>query len=761
MPLFRNNSVNVNPWMVAAAGVVAAVMAPVLFGYAPLSGDPEQMYQPIKAELARALANGRLPFWSDRFGLGVPLVAESHAAAFYPLNSLFYRFLEVGTAYRLSLWLHSVAIAVATFAYARTIGFASAGSALAAVGFALCGFQAVHIVHEPFYHAVPYLPLCLILADRYAATGRIGWLAGLALAWGCQVTLGHFQIPMWTAGLVLLAGGWRVMGLGGGLRWRLLGPAMGLIWGAAIAWVQLRLTWELVGVAGFDRPPAFLSIYSLPPRQWAQLALPAVYLGRPVAPEEFWAGQGTTPGEACVYIGVIPLILAVVGLVAAPRDRALRPWLLVAGLTLALATMPGWWPDAFYYVLKIPGLGWFRAPARYTLLTSLGLILLAARGLDLGRSTGSRRFWIALMLALAVGGLAVFASIGLIGDAEYRAALGAGTITARFGLTGLTWALALATIAAWRLGRLGTWAPLALASLELVVLFLVGPIWWYREIPLPDSSPVLKRLAGEPNVALVGGRLLNVPVRAGLTAAFPALGITPPPPNYLLESATRPPGENSDIERHWLRRFGVSHGVWGQNDDTRGTKVLAVIDDPVLDQMMAGMPKLHAKGPWKLVHDPRAFPSAWVARRVHEARVWGQLYSELSIADAPDDAWFLAEDRVPKPPGPVANIATVRSWDGRTAEVDHDGSCVLILRRVYYPGWTYRIDGGPWQPVRKVDGGLQGILLSGSGTSRVETVYHPTGLRAAAVVSIVATLGALVVLVAGGSRSFLIRRRTR
>ena len=58
---------------------------------------------------------------------------------------------------------------------------------------------------------MPYLPLCLLLADRYATTGRLAWLAGLALAWGTQLTLGHFQIQMWTAGLVLLAGGWRAL----------------------------------------------------------------------------------------------------------------------------------------------------------------------------------------------------------------------------------------------------------------------------------------------------------------------------------------------------------------------------------------------------------------------------------------------------------------------------------------------------------------------------------------------------------------------
>ena len=40
------------------------------------------------------------------FGLGVPLAAESHVAAFYPPNWLFYRLWDVATAYRLTMWLH-------------------------------------------------------------------------------------------------------------------------------------------------------------------------------------------------------------------------------------------------------------------------------------------------------------------------------------------------------------------------------------------------------------------------------------------------------------------------------------------------------------------------------------------------------------------------------------------------------------------------------------------------------------------------------
>ena len=97
------------------ACIVGMVLSLTLAGLTPLGGDPELMYQPIKRELSRALTAGRLPFWSDRIGLGVPLAAESHVAAFYPPNWLFYRFCDVATAYRLMIWLHLLALAAATF----------------------------------------------------------------------------------------------------------------------------------------------------------------------------------------------------------------------------------------------------------------------------------------------------------------------------------------------------------------------------------------------------------------------------------------------------------------------------------------------------------------------------------------------------------------------------------------------------------------------------------------------------------------------
>src|SRR5437879_3087900 len=134
--------------LLAAVGVVGLTLGGLLVGYEPVGGDPDCMYRPIKMELARALRAGGLPFWSGRFGIGTPLVAESHVAAFYPPNWVIYRALSAPAGYRLALWLHFVAVVVTTYLYGRALGLSPWGGSLAGLAFALCGFQTSHVSHE-------------------------------------------------------------------------------------------------------------------------------------------------------------------------------------------------------------------------------------------------------------------------------------------------------------------------------------------------------------------------------------------------------------------------------------------------------------------------------------------------------------------------------------------------------------------------------------------------------------------------------------
>lgn len=760
--------------------VVGVLLCPLFAGIEPIGGDPDLMYRPIKRELVRSLREGTLPFWSDRFGLGVPLAAESHVAAFYPPNWVLYGLLDVPAAYRLSLWLHYVALAATTYACARVLGQSRPASSLVAIGFSLCGFQAIHAAHEPFYTLMPYLPLCLLLAERFLDSGRLVWAGCLALAWGVQLTAGHFQIQMWTAGLVLAVGAWRVVrGSAPGRRWLVL-PAS-LLLGAGVAGVQLKLTWELTRTSNFSRPAHLLATYPFPLSHWAQWALPSLYLGGwPADDDPYWPTLGTTSEEASAYVGVIGLMLACVGLFKVPRSSSLAAWCWISALAFVLATMPTWWPPGYHLLMAIPVLGWFRAPARYTLLTSLGLLLLAGRGLD--QAADARALRRGLFLATLIGVAGVAWWLAGAEDPLYRRGLGPATFPFRIAWAVLGWCLGLLVLLAWRRGRPWRWSPVVLLTAELAGMFYLGPAPWGPPIDAVSGSPVLRRLVEEPGVGLVAGPTQNLPVLAGLAPAYPILGITPPPPNYLLESSLLPPGKLDAEQRRWQRRFGVTHGIWSSIDDVSGTEVVAEFDDPVLRRVLRRDQRLQRQARWRVVRYRDPLPPAWIALRGHEIWAPETVYTTLTMEDLHEDAYFLHHDGAPPTEasarlthadfedekhlprhvdidlGPTATRAEVRSWDGREAVVEHDGVCYLILRRTYYPGWTYRIDGGPEQPVLKVNGGLQCVPLVGRGPSRVTVRYRPVGLRRAVLVSALSASTAL--LIALGSL-VVARRRPR
>ncbi|MEO6808091.1 MAG: hypothetical protein ABI353_03135, partial [Isosphaeraceae bacterium] len=329
---------------------------------------------------------------------------------------------------------------------------------------------------------------------------------------------------------------------------------------------------------------------------------------------------------------------------------------------------------------------------------------------------------------------------------DFRASLGAESLPWRFGLAGFGWVAGIAAVLAWRSGRLPAWGPFLVAAVELAALFHCGPTRWGRSVDFPAESPIALRLAREPDVGLVGGRLEDLPARLGLAPAFPYLGIVPPPPNYLLEPAKVPPGRSTAQDRRWQRRFGVTHGVWEAGDDTRGTETLAEGPDSALDRLLHGPTKKVEQRRWRLVRDPTAFPPARVALLAVKTRSWGTLYTRLSEFDAEDEAWFLSEDAPAERPAPRARSAWVRSWDRRIAVVEHDGTCDLIIRRTYYPGWYARVNNNPARPVHRVNGGLQAVRLEGAGTSRVAFEYRPTGLRLAVKISLVAIPGAVLML---------------
>jgi hypothetical protein len=295
-------------------------------------------------------------------------------------------------------------------------------------------------------------------------------------------------------------------------------------------------------------------------------------------------------------------------------------------------------------------------------------------------------------------------------------------LSIRLAIAVSSWIISVLLVTHWRLRQLSSGVMVTFVALELGALFYLGPVPWGRSIPFPQDSPIMHRLKAEAGVGLVAGALDNLPLRSELTPAFPYLGITPPPPNYLLEAATRLGRSTEPPAPVLLRHFGVTHGVWHEHDIIPGSSTVFVSFDRALDRA-TNSSNLQR---WKIVRyrDPR--PAAWICRRATVLPGWQDVYSRLIHSADADEACYIDAEA-------PANLGTRRASSARIARfqndealVEHDGTCDLVIRRAHYPGWTCSVNGGPPQPVSKADGGLQAVRLEGEGPSFVRFSYQPT-----------------------------------
>jgi hypothetical protein len=403
--------------------------------------------------------------------------------------------------------------------------------------------------------------------------------------------------------------------------------------------------------------------------------------------------------------------------------------LAVAGF--ALATMPRWWQRGYLVLLDLPGLGYFRASARYTLFTSLGLALLAGEGFD--RSISGWRFGIGVAISLVFAGCAACAGFLWTTRADVHLRSSQYGIAGGFVWAAVAWLAALLIVLAWRARRLGSWAPLLGAAIELGILFHLGTTEWGWSIALPRSSPVLTELDRRAPSGLIGGELENLPVRAGLRTAYPYLGFAAPQPNSVLvnmerleflEAAISVPEYGSEAAlKRWFKRFRVTHLVGHHRTRHKLGVEVGRWKDPALDRIVYRAPGEPANRVWWIARLDEPFPEARVAARARTIADRLALLDRLARFDDLDLAWFLAQDRVAERED--ARIARLLSWDGSTATVEHDGPCDLVIARTFDPGWMYRIGKGPARRALPADGGFVAVRLWGSGRHLVELLYEP------------------------------------
>lgn len=492
--------------------VLALCQPLVLDGLVLADFDTVAYFYPLYTYLAARWRQGEWPLWNPYLFAGVPFLANPQSGALYPPNLLFL-FWPVERAHALSLWGHLWGAAIGAYLWGRLTARLSPLAALAtAAVFGLGGYTVGLMGHLNQVQAAAYLPWLLIAQSYWVRQAR-PWALGLAgLLLGLQLLAGHVQVVyltvwllgLWTVGGLFQAflavravgGSWSALwreAAGQGLRLLL---ALGL--GIGLAAPQLLPAWELAaeGIRAGGLSYADAVAFSLPPWLLPQTLLPV------------YQAEGQPFSEWVAYSGVLGLLLAGVGLLLTPGWRALG-WGLVAllALGLALGQFNPLYPLLFDLV---PGLRAFRVPARWLLLWSFALAVLAGLGVQALQGGARPDRWTLWRLA-GLGGLGLLGGslwwVGLHRLPERPALPPTAVWWVGLGVAGGLVALlcGLRPLARWRLWLLGG-----------LVLGLVGEL-------LVAARPLVLSRLGEPallstwrpTVAFLqtrgeGGRLLAI-----------------------------------------------------------------------------------------------------------------------------------------------------------------------------------------------------------------------------------------------------------
>ncbi|MBI3090056.1 MAG: YfhO family protein [Candidatus Tectomicrobia bacterium] len=467
--------------------VVLLLFWKVLFSGEMLVGrDSFVIFYPWRHFLLESYRQGILPLWNPYAYGGQPFLANQHSGVLYPLNLLLFLG-PLWYSMALSAVFHIFLAGCFMYAFLRAAGSSQGAALFGGLVYLGSGWFVKHLEVFPHVSTVAWTPLvffCFELARRQPCRlrGNPYLYLGGAVS-GLQVLSGHPLFLYTQLGLLAyaLCRAASPDARHGRQPWHaplLLFLAMNLLSGLLAA-AQLLPALEYSRLS--NRAAAdygYVTQLSLPPRQLLTLVAP--YLFGDPAKNTYW-GEGFF-WITCLYVGVVPLLLAVLGSLLQHRHVLARFATILASASLLLTL--GNHTPAYRLIFALPVFSRLRYPTMFILLSTFALSILAARGFEaFGRQQlGQRLKWGAgagVILLLA------FFTFLLVAQ-KYNDWLLALSLPL-LALPGVRSLLSFANEVGFHTAATDLWTPLVFLTLTLLILLL-----WNR---LGKRGPFAVRLA--------------------------------------------------------------------------------------------------------------------------------------------------------------------------------------------------------------------------------------------------------------------------
>ncbi len=367
-----------------------------------------------KQFIVQSIESRELPLWNPFLFAGVPFLAAGQHSALYPLSAVFY-VLPLTKAYGLftvlQLWLAGAFM----YLFGRVLRMGPFPALIAGIVYQLSAFFLVSVVFTMIIAAAAWLPLLLAIIEivirKQEEKGAgpfvpIVYVVIGAIALGIHVLAGHPEILVYTLmvmavyALVRLLMLWRRVG-----AWR---PAVRLgLWlalmvgvGLGLGSVQLIPLFELVTRNFREGSVTYADVvgWAYPSRQVLTFVLPD-FFGNPAhhgywdlvsrqwvgVDRIFWGIKNYV--EAGSYVGILPLVLALVAVLPVKRGLSRRQpaqdrrhvWIFAALAVVSLLFIFGTPLYALLYY-GLPGIKQLHSPFRWVFPYTLSVAVLAGFG---------------------------------------------------------------------------------------------------------------------------------------------------------------------------------------------------------------------------------------------------------------------------------------------------------------------------------------------------------------------------------------------
>ena len=369
---------------------------------------------PLAVFANEALANGQLPLWNDRLGLGYPLYAEGQVAAFYPPSWLVFRLAPI-TALDVYRVLHLAFAGLGAGLLVLRLRGSRPGAVIAVLVAVLGGGIVAKLEWHNLVAAYAWLPWILLPLVRRPRPTRAGLVAS-GILFGVQALAGHpntWLLTWITVSVVLMAGrdGW----VAGGRR----AIGIGLL-GAAIGAVQLVPTALLttLSVRSTALSPNDLFASAATPFDVLAFGFQGAFAriqGGSWNIYSNWYPDGSFAlFEVAAYVGLPVLGLAV----GASRLRRARPLVLAMVALIAIPVVEALRPEI---LLSVPLLNGLRSPVRAYLPAALLIGVLAGMAVGRRPTLGMRPVPVAIGVGVPVAAYGLVLGVAALAPGVFNA----------------------------------------------------------------------------------------------------------------------------------------------------------------------------------------------------------------------------------------------------------------------------------------------------------------------------------------------------